>query len=290
MSKIPLRRRRPQPSKLPCKVRSAHVDWITCTATRSGSGEALWRVGDTLLRQDQGVGEDVTPWQLHGYRGWSTGSVKLACRGESVLVSCSSSKCSQHWEECFSAAENCSRLDLAVDVDLDQVTLHLARDLYENVHRLPPLNGRPVKSTLIQNSDGGSTLYIGSRQSDLFARAYDKGVEQATHGPGRWYRFELEVKGDRALTVARTLHSAVAYPPQLLSMVARYFEERAGIRLPYKSSVAVCNGEPHHTSIDQQLHWLSSQVRPTVKRLLERNMRREVLEALHLQSAVPEEL
>lgn len=243
----------------------------------------MWALGDGLLLQHRSEGQDVTPWQLHGYRGWSSGAVKLASRTGSVILSLSSSKCSQHWKQCLAAAENCSRLDLAVDVDLDHVTLHLASHLYKKMQKLPPVNGRPVKSAVILNSDWGNTLYIGSRQSDLFARCYDKGVEQATAAPGKWYRFELEVKGDRSLPVARALQSAVAYPQQLLSMVAHYFMLQAGILIPSIELVPVCNWRQDHTTVDQSLQWLSSQVRPTVQRLLDRGLRSAVLDALRLR-------
>jgi DNA relaxase NicK len=153
-------------------------------------------------------------------------------------------------------------------------------DLYRKMAHVPPLNGRPVKRTLIQNSDGGSTLYIGSRQSDLFARLYDKGVEQAACVPGQWWRLELEIKHERALTVARVLQQSVAQTQQLTSMVARYFADRAGMRIPSYDGAAVCNGGPHVTSSAKQLQWLSRGVRPTVKRLLDRQEMARVVDAL----------
>jgi DNA relaxase NicK len=163
-------------------------------------------------------------------------------------------------------------------------------DLYRKMAHVPPLNGRPVKRTLIQNSDGGSTLYIGSRQSDLFARLYDKGVEQAACVPGQWWRLELEIKHERALTVARTLHFAVAHTQQLTSIVAGYFLDRTGMRIPSYDVSAVCNGEPRVTTADQKVLWLSRGVRPTVRWLLDRQETARVLDALFPLQSDREEL
>jgi len=49
-----------------------------------------------------------------------------------------------------------------------------------------------------------TTLYFGSRESEVMVRAYDKGLEQKTDID--WTRFELEVKGDRAGAVVADMH------------------------------------------------------------------------------------
>lgn len=55
---------------------------------------------------------------------------------------------------------------------------------------------------------GGYTFYMGSRESESFARVYDKRLQEMSRGaesdnlPVSWVRFELEFKGDRATSVA----------------------------------------------------------------------------------------
>lgn len=49
----------------------------------------------------------------------------------------------------------------------------------------------------------GRTAYgcnLGKRESPVFYRAYDKGLEQGDRKEGEWVRLELELKGDRAAT------------------------------------------------------------------------------------------
>jgi len=94
----------------------------------------------------------------------------------------------------------CKRIDLAIDL------------------RDTPLN---IKTLFKQMSDGtaqtrvktynlitgntGDTLYIGSRTSELFMRVYDKGMQMET--ADNWKRIELEIKGSRAIVVAREFGS-----------------------------------------------------------------------------------
>lgn len=74
----------------------------------------------------------------------------------------------------------CTRLD--VQVTIEQPEEHNAATLYGRV--------RGRKRRLIK-SDEGSTVYIGSRRSDLFTRIYEKPID------GRQFlRCEFELKGD----------------------------------------------------------------------------------------------
>jgi DNA relaxase NicK len=143
----------------------------------------------------------------------------------------------------------------------------LARDCYESLFHVPPGNGRPAKRSLILNSDGGSTLYIGSRVSDRFARLYDKGIEQGTTAAGKWWRLELELKGRRSQSHAEALLSTAAHRDQCLATVAEYFQQKAMLVIPFESSMLIYNESRAPTSDARRLHWLSSQVRGTILEL-----------------------
>ena len=276
-----------KPSTLPCSVSGAHIDWMTCTASRKGRGEALWAHGDTFLRALNPVDEPITRWQFKGYRGWSGGDLRLGARQDSVILVVSGLKSTEKWSEYLSTAENCSRLDIAVDADFTPVNPSLASQLYRQVIHRRPRNGRPPKSSVIFNSDGGSTLYVGSRSSDLLLRIYDKGRETDTRPAGAWWRFELEVKGDTALPVARQLQPVASDPHSLASIVNGHAERVVGVLLPSIQRGAICNRTPDEPTTARQLRWLSSSVRPTVQDLVERVGAQTVLTALgFLTSAV----
>lgn len=61
-------------------------------------------------------------------------------------------------------------------------------------------------------------LSLGSRESPVCARIYDKGLEQsASATPGHWERLEVEWKADRALTVAQAVARSVANSREALA-------------------------------------------------------------------------
>jgi len=96
----------------------------------------------------------------------------------------------------------CSRLDLAIDVrGIHRFAQRLAMLAEMHKYRGTCRSIHIVRSV----NDDGITTYCGSRQSERFARLYDKGVES---GEGSdWARLEMELKGDVARGVARHLTS-----------------------------------------------------------------------------------
>lgn len=269
------------------KPSDAAPDWLTCTATTKGLGEPLWALGDALLVEDQTKGEQPTRWQMKGYRGWSTLGCRIGVRSDGVLLSLSGLKCRENSQKALATSEHCSRLDLAVDVHSALEMTSVPQNLYRYLNHVPPRNGRPVKRTLITNSDGGATLYIGSRTSDWFTRIYDKGIEQKAAPPGHWLRFELEIKGRAADGVAAALQRAASVQHFSLSVVARRLQLVAGIVMYHKYDSVMYHEPPRATSIDRKLRWLSVTVRPTVQVLVEELGVRKVAHALGLpQSAL----
>lgn len=89
---------------------------------------------------------------------------------------------------------NVTRIDLAIDWPKQMYLRALkgAADMGEIVTRARDWN-------LIEGR-AGTTLYVGSRESEKFLRIYDKAAETGTDTT--WYRIELECKGDFARGVA----------------------------------------------------------------------------------------
>lgn len=93
-----------------------------------------------------------------------------------------------------------TRLDLAVDavgVSCDERHIYL-QSMVGNVR------GTARNFSLMENSNGGKTLYVGSRSSERFIRLYDKASESGLDGV-LWHRLELETKGMVARSVATLL-------------------------------------------------------------------------------------
>jgi hypothetical protein len=65
---------------------------------------------------------------------------------------------------------------------------------------------------VIGGLDRGRAVRLGSRESEVFARAYDKGVQTRSAPAGHWERLEAEFKGARASAAADLLLSDEDWP------------------------------------------------------------------------------
>lgn len=274
---------------LKCKVTNASVDYITCTSATKDAQRALWSVGERVLHRGESEGEHATRWHANGYDGWSNGRVTIAARKDGSMLRISGQQAQYEWLKCIAAAENCSRLDLAVDCELDNPVTTLTRQIYRDVRHVPPKNGRPPKRSLILSGDGGSTVYIGARSSEQFGRVYDKGRETKTLPVGRWWRWEVELKGRASWNYANLLSRSDDHRTLLCAMVNHWFLSRS--THGYTTS-SIWPGVPQSvekSSIEQKLSWLAQSVRPTVSLLVDRLGRDRVMHCLGLlpQSAVP---
>lgn len=103
-----------------------------------------------------------------------------------------------------SAGGKASRIDIAFDLmDYGIDILRIFKDwetgkVKSNARTVQPF----TKAT--RNSDGtiskASTLYFGSRESEVFVRIYEKGKQMQTDLD--WLRIELEIKGEKARVVS----------------------------------------------------------------------------------------
>lgn len=106
----------------------------------------------------------------------------------------------------------CTRIDIAIDFMEDGLTVDdVHREFLSNAHK----NSR---TTGWIEGRGGNTFYLGSRQSNRFARVYDKGKEQGL--AHEWTRIEVEYKGGVAQSVAERVQ---ANSGQVLADVSSFF-------------------------------------------------------------------
>lgn len=123
-----------------------------------------------------------------------------------------------------------TRLDLAID------------DKYDPYYDLPELQNileeqrfvskfrswRLVKDSTTSGELVGATLYLGSRQSDIMLRIYDKQLEQIAKGVKDadtvpWIRWELELKNEYANTVLTDLLNGTDVGSLCFNILSTYF-------------------------------------------------------------------
>jgi Replication initiation factor len=269
-------------------VSRSAVDWLTTTARSHEASERLWDLGERIVTASKDKDQLPTRWHLHGYRGWQSDHCAFGARADGTYLRLSGDESSENWLEALTASENCSRIDLAVDVRLDAPMPSLSEQLYRKSPDRLEHGGRPPMRRLVQDTNGGTTCYFGSRSSSRFGRVYDKGRETQTVAAGNWWRWELEAKERDAKAAVAALLRAANPSEWIVGATSRFFKQRSGVALVRNTSTDFYKVEPEVPSGDRLLHWLSSGVRPAVARLIEHYGRDRVLTALGipLQSAV----
>lgn len=119
-----------------------------------------------------------------------------------------------------------TRLDFAFDVYGDSVPLgelSLINYIYQTV-----LSGnymshvRQENIVLIRNASGGSTLYVGSTQSDKRLRIYDKAAEQGEINY-KWVRFEYQLRHDVAHQYRQAINDIEILQSAFASLFCSFF-------------------------------------------------------------------
>jgi DNA relaxase NicK len=138
------------------------------------------------------------------------------------------------------------------------------------------------------DTDGGSTLYVGARASENFGRLYDKGAKEKASPRGSWWRWETELKGRVAVATSDSLVHSDDYRVAIVGEVAHWFARRTGHTYTSSHRLGTLVGPRQPSTVDRQLKWLATGVRPTVAALIEQVGVDRVLNVLGLppQSAV----
>jgi DNA relaxase NicK len=205
------------------------------------------------------------------------------------MVKVSGEQARLNWREVFQESTNVSRLDVQTTVRFDVAQPSIVQELHGDAIAYRPTNGRPTSKTLIQSSTKGDTLYLGQRVSDVYCRAYDKGIESKTAEAGLLLRYEVEFKRRRARQVAMVLSKTELTGTESAGIVSNVFSSR-GVRVPTSidelrldaSSLPVA---PHHL----KFAWLGRAVRPSVEALLRVYSRDELIAVLGLEQPTSSE-
>lgn len=210
---------------------------------------------------------------FRGYSGvWCGGAFVGEKEGEGFL-SIPGAWAGKLWAQTYHPKAHYSRLDMQVTVKYAQFDTMLSKKAYDLAIALN--EERPLKQRrklrLIADSEGGSTLYIGSRKSEHFCRLYNKYA--ATNDPyyADCWRYEVELHNDSATAASTYLYEGARSQPRAVSStVWRYFTER-GVLAPWareSEENALLPRSAPRSDIERKLAWLTEQVSPTVHLLL----------------------
>lgn len=167
-----------------------------------------------------------------------------------------------------------TRLDLAKDAQNESINIgDIEKAAIDGKRR-----GRAQSCASIRNDRGGYTLYIGSRSSERFARIYDKAAQTAT--VGQWIRYEFELKGDVARSMAGALsQNGVDWNGVFGAMAKDFFEVDAGNYSLFLEGSAV-EGLPKIEKSSDREKWLLLQVIPAIQDHLAKHPDSAAIQAL----------
>lgn len=166
-----------------------------------------------------------------------------------------------------------SRIDLAIDVRGVKFVL----DELQRVPRTGSVNKKPILIKDGADNEEGSTLYVGSWESDKFIRIYDKGVLQIPLEEN-WFRFELETKGKTASKIARMIHNMSD------AQVGKFAQGvmKAMFNAEHEDYQKVIDSDPVKVSSTKDINhntydWLMSSVSKTLARVILELPHRDVM-------------
>lgn len=253
------------------------VDYLTVTTKNEKTSSKLVHELFALKKPEFWHEQKNHAWRFMGYSGRAYDGIRYGLRKNEAIAMLSGPTCQALWDKIAPSRDACTRIDLAVTIELAETDKSLASVAYQQA-----LDGISQTNSIVTNSQGGTTVYLGSRTSKFFGRIYDKGAEQGMP-PGNVWRYELECKKPNSEHIVARLLETEDTASFVGEYVARWFEAR-GVAIPWFRSDVECAIELQTivSSNDRTLEWLRTQVRPAIGRLLIAGMEGEVRDALGL--------
>jgi hypothetical protein len=247
------------------------IDWVSWVSPDGEDGEHTRDLGEQLIAEQQAQGSKVESFSFEGYRGWACAGTAIGSRPDSVFLRLSGSQAATKWTHLRSSSGHPTRLDVQTSFWLTASQSRFGSQFLRRSESSRSLSRRSSKSmTVTRGSDGAYCGTVGKRTSRRYLRVYDKGIEQRSHPPGIWWRYEAEVKRDLAPALWSELCSAQEPERWCADLCARW-SYWSGLRWP--SWLRRCM-EPLPPAapelppdVARSLKWLREQVRPTIQRL-----------------------
>lgn len=270
-------------------VLESQPDWYTITAPPDPRADALRILGERLLLAENDRGNMSRDWTWRAYSGIHAGGVTWGVGQQGALLQVSGARAGDSFSEAYEVSPQVTRLDLQVTVRLPQYSATLAATYYGHLQSAMQGRRMPTTFTLLQGSDGGGTIYVGSPRSEQRARIYNKSVQSGSDAYRNCWRFEVQLRGDSARATAHDLPALPARSQYIADVVAGWCSQR-GIRVPWVGSPRnlpiVHRGEQN--DIDKKLAWLATQVRPAVEWLSLHGAGDRALAVLGLATETPD--
>ena len=174
-----------------------------------------------------------------------------------------------------------TRVDLQVTVRPPEGQHDYLQQCYYNACLHERGRGRPAEVQIVDTNYGAKMITIGSRQSEVYGRIYDKHKESKDDFYKGMVRLEIEVKGKQAPDLHNFLKDDKLLMVHSKHITTNWFRKR-GVPVFWEDDATetLPEREVRKKSDDTRLGWLASQVRPTIGKLVGNDKAVETARAL----------
>lgn len=217
------------------------------------------------------------------YRGYQIDSVFCGVRPDGVMFQVSGGLARSGWRMVPTIAKP-TRIDLHLTVAFEYDMPFLAAALGKEASMFEFGQGREPDLTLYHSyREKGDTLSVGSRESAVYGRVYDKYRESgnSTENEFAW-RWEVELKKEACKDVLVNYRDSLGRDSAVASIVSGLFADRGvvcpGLYIPLRG-IAKVPARPE-TDYESKIAWLRRTVAPTVMKLRADGANEQYLAAL----------
>lgn len=273
------------------RITNASVDWLTMTSQDD-------KVGFSWFDIYRHYREEYIERELHEqafqngfYGGVKIGHLKWGYSERlGYILIMSGQDANLLFDRIKPGPKRITRIDLCVDILLIEPQ-EVAQDGYDLLEKL---GRKQPKYNIYKGNDGGSTLYVGSRQSQQYGRVYDKGVETGQTAASKFWRYEVEFKKPVSGQVWEHLKdlTPTERAQTIRSTVSKWFANRniTTHKEMIREGAMEIIVEKRVTTVDRKLAWLRTQVSPTVSDLVSAGLGKQVLKSLLLDKRQIDEI
>ena len=273
----------------PLAIVSEGVDYITCTFTPEASTTRFFMEVGKTERKEIARGNLVQKWGHSGYLGQRCGGLEFGTSYQGCIVRLSGETAQTQWRRYARLCSNVSRLDVQQTVIFEESPGEVIQRCFDALTNRWSKMKRAPQPKMWSGPHGPETVYSGERVSDVFLRCYHRGARKGHELFDGHVRFEAELKNDRARSVTRALLKSRSQAADAGNEALGLFATR-GCCLSWSGNRPPSFRRPKLSgTASSRLLWLESQVRPTVRELVELGMLDQVLRALGL-TALPSDV
>jgi len=264
---------------------NACLDWVTLVG-EDADGETkpmkeAVNVMESLVKEH---GQWKT-FKMQGFVGQTCGPVSAGFKGDNFIIRISG-QAADEIDVLIPSFAECkpTRVDYQVTVKLQKPDKGLASRTFAILEKSNGLQG--PKRFLAFFTSTSDTLYVGKRTSPVMLRLYDKtpdvNIANGTKDPpGSFWRYEVEYKRQYAKVAFDTWLESKNRTELIEGTVSSEFLKRGA---PSFGSVqadgTALKAYIAPTTVNSNLAWLKTTVRPVFQRLIESGLEQEALMAL----------